>query len=123
MTTEPEPEVKTAEAEASEEESQLADALGKLALASIGAVSLAEEAAENLLRRLVVRGEADWQNAQRTLGKLRTARPRLPRPSRPVLAIGAGDLASKSDVQALEQRLDALSAQVAGLNKRSSDEA
>jgi polyhydroxyalkanoate synthesis regulator phasin len=97
------------------------DALGKLALASIGAVSLAQEAAANLLRHLVERGEAERQSAQGILGKLRAARPHLPKPPRPVVAIGTGNLASRADVEALEQRLDALSAHVASINKSPSE--
>ena len=95
-------------------------ALTKLALASIGAVSLAEEAAENLLRHLVARGETDWDKARAVLGGVR--RPRLRRP-RPILAMRAAALASKADVQALNARLDALSAQIENLSKGPAEDA
>lgn len=115
MTTEPEVLTTPIEAGATQDESQVEGALTKLALASIGAVSLAEEAAENLLRHLVARGETDWNKARGVLARVR--RPRLPRPPRPVLAIRAGTLASKADVQALNARLDGLSAQIETLSK------
>ncbi len=121
MTTQAEQPVSPAETAASADESLLADAFGNLVLASIGAVSLAGEKTENLLRHLVARGEADVQKARRMLGDLRARRPRLPRPSRPVVAIGTGNLASKADMQALEQRLDALAAQIESLNKGASE--
>jgi polyhydroxyalkanoate synthesis regulator phasin len=106
------------EAGSSTHESQLADALGKLALASIGAVSLAGETAENWLRRFVARGEVEWQNARQHLDKLKSERPHLPRMSRPVVTIGTEKPALKSDLQALEQRLDALSAQLEDMAKQ-----
>ncbi len=84
MAIEPEVLATPAQAGASQDESQVEGALTKLALASIGAVSLAEEAAENLLRYLVARGETDWGKARSVLGGVR--RPRLRRP-RPILAI------------------------------------
>ncbi len=117
MTNELPPEPAPADAETSSQESQLAGAVSKLALASIGAVSLAEETAENLLRRLVARGEQEWQSGQSRLAKLKAERPRLRRPHRPVLTIGTEELASKADIRALEQRLDTLSSQLEALNK------
>ena len=98
-------------------ESPLSTAVGKLGLASIGALSLALESAEKLLQRLVERGEIDERNARRAFRELRHKRPHLPRPSRPVIAVGTGNLASKADIQALEQQVAALTARVEQLNE------
>jgi polyhydroxyalkanoate synthesis regulator phasin len=103
------------------DESPLADTLGKLGLASIGAVSLALEGAEKLLHRMVERGAADERNARRMLKEFGAKRPRLPRPPRPVIAVGTGNLASKSDIEALEQQVAALSAQIEHLTKGASE--
>ena len=92
--------------------SPLVDTLGKVALASIGAVSLTLEAAEKLLKRMMERGAADERNARRMLKDFRPRRPHLPRPHRPVITVGAKNLASKADIQALEQQVAALSARL-----------
>jgi polyhydroxyalkanoate synthesis regulator phasin len=105
------------------DDTPLADAVGKLGLATIGAVSLALEGVEKLLKRLVERGEVDERNARRMLKELGEKRPHLPTPPRPVVAIGTGSLASKSDIEALEQQVAALSAQVERLSQGSSKEA
>jgi len=102
--------------EAGVDESPLADTLGKVGLASIGALSLAVETAEKLLQRLVARGEIDERKARRAFRELRQKRPRLPRPPRPVIAVDTRNLASKADIQALEQQLAALAVRVELLN-------
>jgi polyhydroxyalkanoate synthesis regulator phasin len=121
MTAEAEQPITPVEVEAGGDESVLVDALGKLALASIGAVSLAEEKAENLLRYLVGRGETDVQKARRMLGDVSTRRPRLRIPSRPRVAFATGNLATRADVQALEQRLDVLAAKLENLSQGPSE--
>jgi polyhydroxyalkanoate synthesis regulator phasin len=118
MITETEAQAQPAETEAVEAGSALAGALNKLLLASIGAVSLAEETAENVLHRLVERGEIDMRNARRSLNELRARRPHLPRPPRPVIAIGTEHLASKRDIEALQKQVTELSAEVEQLNRR-----
>jgi polyhydroxyalkanoate synthesis regulator phasin len=117
MTSGTETQAAPAETKAVDEGSRLAGALSKLVLASIGAVSLAEETAEKWLHRLAERGESDVQHARGTLSQLRARGPHLPQ--QPVVAIGSENLASKSDMEALKQQVAALSAQVAQLNKRS----
>lgn len=121
MTNEPLLDTAAVKIEKDDHESQLAGAAGKLALASIGAVSLAEETAENVLRRLVARGDAEWQNVQDCLARLRAKRPHLRRPQPAVLTLGPEELASKADIRALELRLDTLSAQLEAMNKSGSE--
>lgn len=116
-TIETESQARSVVEEAGVDESPLASALGKLGLASIGALSLALESAEKLLQRLVERGEIVERNARRAFKELRQKRPHLPRPPRPVIAVGTGDLASKADIQALEQQVAALAARVDQLNE------
>ncbi len=118
MTAESEMQEVSTETKPLDDGSPLADALGKLVLASIGALSLAEETAENVLHRLVERGALDMQRARGTLNEFRARRPRLPRPPRPVIAIGTEHLASKADIEALQQQVAVLSAEVEQLTKR-----
>jgi polyhydroxyalkanoate synthesis regulator phasin len=117
-TTATENQAKSTAEEAGVDESPLADALGKVGLASIGALSLALETAEKLLKRLVERGEIDERNARRTFRELRRKRPHLPRP-RPVIGVGMANLASKADIQALEGQVAALAARVEHLSEAS----
>lgn len=116
-TVETESQARSVVEEAGVDESPLASAFGKLGLASIGALSLALESAEKLLQRLVERGEEDERHARRAFKELRKKRPHLPRPPRPVIAVGTGDLASKADIQALEQKVATLAARVDQLNE------
>jgi len=119
MTTQTDVQVVPADTKAVDRGSPLAEALSKLALASIGAVSLAEETAETWLRRLAERGEMDMRHARSTLSGLRARGPHLPQ--QPVVAIGTGHLASQGDIEALRQQVAALSVQVAELSKRTPD--
>jgi polyhydroxyalkanoate synthesis regulator phasin len=121
MPTEAESQATLVAEESGDSSSPLVDARGKLGLAAIGAVSLALEAAEKLLRRMVERGEMDERNARRILNELRAKRPHLPRPPRPVIAIDTRKLASKADVEGLEQQVAALTAQVEQLHKGASE--
>jgi polyhydroxyalkanoate synthesis regulator phasin len=116
-TTETENQATPAVEEAGVGGSPLADALGKVGLASIGALSLALESAEKLMKRLVARGEIDERKARRAFRELRQKRPHLPRPPHPMIAVGTGGLASKADIQALDERLVALAARVEHLNE------
>jgi polyhydroxyalkanoate synthesis regulator phasin len=123
MSIETEKQAEAVVEEAGVDESPLVGALGKLGLASIGAVSLALETAENLLQQLMERGAADERRALRKLKELRASGPHLSRPPRPVITIGGKNLASKADIQALEQQVAALSAQVEHLSKGAPEEA
>jgi polyhydroxyalkanoate synthesis regulator phasin len=116
MITEDEVHARPADAAVVDDRPRLPGALSKLVFASIGALSLAEETAGNVLHRLVERGERDMQHARGTVTSLR-ARRHLPGTRRPVIAIGTENLASKADIAALEAQIAALSAELARLNQ------
>jgi polyhydroxyalkanoate synthesis regulator phasin len=121
MTTESEMHAEPTVTRPVDDRSALAGALSKLVLASIGAMSLANETAEHVLHRLVERGELDVQHARATLDRLRPRRPHLPRPRPPVIAVGTAQLASKADIEALRQQVAALSAAVEDMHSNTPD--
>lgn len=103
-----------------EQERPLSQAAGKLVLASIGGVALAQDALEGLLHRMVERGELSRKQARRRMEALRAKRPNLSRSGVRNLTDSvrdAAELPSKADIQGLHDQIAALSAKVDQLNQ------
>lgn len=101
--------------ESMEQERPLTQAAGKLVLASIGGVALAQDALEGLLHRMVERGELSRKQARRRMEALRAKRPRLSRSGVRDLTDSvrdAAELPSKADIQGLHDQIADLSAKV-----------
>jgi polyhydroxyalkanoate synthesis regulator phasin len=97
-----------------EERPLFMNALGKLVLASIGAVGLAQDALEGVLHRMVERGEISRADAGRLVQELRGKRPD-PRNSvhRMTESVrDAADIPARSDIQSLHAEIAALSAKL-----------
>lgn len=105
---------------APEQERPLSEATGKLLLASIGAVSLTREGLENMLNRLVERGEQARKEARLRRQEFRTKRPEMSRRGMHNLTGSVRDaveLPSKDDIRGLQDQIAALSAQIDELSK------
>ena len=102
-----------------EEPRPIVSSASKLLLAAIGAVALARDALEDLLDRMVERGEISEKDARKLVDQLRSWRPPLfqrgtQTPSADAPA--AEDLVSKADIQALHDEIAALSAKIDQMN-------
>ncbi len=93
----------------------IVEAVGKLALAMIGAVGLAQDAFEHLVNRMVERGEISQKEARRLINELQHKHPDLTRHGvqRQIeTVLDTANLPSKTDIQALHDQIAALSAKV-----------
>lgn len=102
-----------------EESPLVVSAGGKLVLAAIGAVGLAQDSLEHLLNRMVERGELSQKDARKLVTQLRTKRPNpfsrrmqnmansMPKPD---------DLPTKADIDSLHDEIAELSAKLDRLN-------
>lgn len=102
-----------------EEPPLVVSAGGKLVLAAIGAVGLAQDSLEHLLNRMVERGELSQKDARKLVSQLRTKRPNpfsrrmqemanaMPKPD---------DLPTKADINSLHDEIAELSAKLDQLN-------
>ena len=98
-----------------EEPQSIVSAAHKLLLAAIGAVGLAQDTLEDLLNRMVERGEISQNDARHLVNQLRSWRPhpfqrgfQTPGAEAPA----TGDLVTRADIQALHDELAALSAKL-----------
>src|SRR3954470_9561011 len=71
MTAEAEKKIEQAQQTVEEQRAHVSGAVGKLMLASIGAVALAQESLESLLKRMVERGEQLQEDARKRADELR----------------------------------------------------
>jgi polyhydroxyalkanoate synthesis regulator phasin len=96
------------------ERARLSGAVGKLVLASVGAVALGAETLEHMLSRMVERGEQVQATARKRANEFRAKRRRLigPRMQKVETALDAAGLPSKSDIQSLHDQIAALSVKV-----------
>lgn len=107
-------------AEVTETERPLTQAAGKLVLASIGGVALAQDALESALKKMVERGEQSQKEARRRVEKLRAKSPSLSKSGLRNVTDSvrdAAELPSKSDIQGLHDQIAALTAKVDQLSK------
>jgi len=113
-------------AEGKEARKALYTAARKVLLAGIGAIALAEEAIEDLVKRLVERGEIAEQDGRRLLretrGKMRRRQKEARKTEQQLTgqveeAISRPDVASKADVEALIEKIDQLSRKIDSLKK------
>lgn len=112
--------------EAIDQERPLTEAAGKLILASIGGVALAQDAVEDLVHRMIERGEKSQKEARRRMEKLRAQRPRFSRGGVRNLTESvrdAAELPSKADIQGLHDQIAALTAKVDQLSKEKAEPA
>ncbi len=96
------------------------EGVGKLVLAMVGAVGLAQDALERLVNRMVERGEISQKEARRLIDELQHRHPDLTKHGvqRQIdTVLDTANLPSKTDIQALHDQIDALSAKVDLLNK------
>ena len=115
--------------EPAEEESRkpLLEAVRKVVLASVGAVALAQDAAEDLVNKLVERGEIAEEDGRKLVGEMKERRKKQP-------GAGAGKVSeevdrrvqdvmdrmnvpTKADIDALSAKITALTEKVDELNK------
>ena len=113
MVTETETKTESAPQAVDEGPRPIVSAAHKLLLAIMGAVGIAQDTVEDLLNRMVERGEISQNDARNLVNQLRSWRPHLfqhgvqtPGAEAPATA----DLISKADIQTLHDQLAALSA-------------
>ncbi len=118
------PEVKTVEpAVDGAERNPLLEALRKVLLAGIGAVALAQEEAEDLVNRLVERGEIAEQDGRKLVKDLRERRKKTTAKAEDELDKRVEELLSrmnvptKTDLEALSAKISALTRKVEELKK------
>ena len=114
MTIEAEKKIAQAQQTVEEQRARVSGAVGKLMLASIGAVALAQESLESLLKRMVERGEQLQEDARKRANAYRGKRRLMigPRMREVDTTLNVADLPSKADVLALQDQIAALSAKV-----------
>ncbi len=118
------PEVKAAEpAVDGAERNPLLEALRKVLLAGIGAVALAQEEAEDLVNKLVDRGEIAEQDGRKLLKDLRERRKKTTEKAEDELDKRVEELLTrmnvptKTDLEALSAKITALTRKVEELKK------
>jgi polyhydroxyalkanoate synthesis regulator phasin len=106
--------VQKAQQTAEEERARLSRTIGKLILASIGALTLAQETLEHLLDRMVERGEQVQEAARKRADELRDTRRNLLGAGKPnaKVELDAADVSTKADLRSLQAQVAALSAKV-----------
>ena len=114
MTIEAEKKIAQAQQTVEEQGARISGAAEKLVLASIGAVALAQETVESLLKRMITRGEQLQEDARKRANAYRGKRRLMigPRMREVDTTLNVADLPSKADVLALQDQIAALSAKV-----------
>jgi len=114
MTIEAEKKIAQAQQTVEEQGARISGAAEKLVLASIGAVALAQETVESLLKRMITRGEQFQADARKRANAYRGKRRLMigPRMREVDTTLNVADLPSKADVLALQDQIAALSAKV-----------
>src|SRR6476659_2562086 len=100
MTIEAEKKIERAQQTVEEQRARVSGAVGKLMLASIGAVALAQESLESLLTRMVERGEQLQEDARKRAKAFRAKRRHITMPGMREVepALNVADLPSKADI-------------------------
>lgn len=113
--------VEQAQQAAEQAGAHISEATGKLALASIGAVALAGDTLRSWLDKAVARGEEVEEDARKRANKMKEKRQQWMGREKQNLEsmMDTTNLSSKSDIQALQDQIAALSAKVDQLNKES----
>jgi polyhydroxyalkanoate synthesis regulator phasin len=114
MVTETEMKIEMGAPPGQEERPLVVGAASKLMLAAIGAVGLAQDALEDLLDRMVERGELSQNDARKLVNQLRA---KSPRPFRhgtggQTVAAEMEEAPTKADIQSLHAEIAALSAKL-----------
>jgi polyhydroxyalkanoate synthesis regulator phasin len=119
MKMEGEKKVAEAQPTSEEERTRLSKAVGKLLLASIGAVALGQETLDRLLNRMVERGEQVQEAARKRADALREKRRYVigPKMLKVETGLDAADLPSKADIVSLQDQIAALSTKVDKLSE------
>jgi polyhydroxyalkanoate synthesis regulator phasin len=102
------------------ERPRISKAAGKLMLASIGAVGLAQDWIEHTMDRMVERGEVSQKQARRRMNELRARGEKVSRTGMDKMGETmeeAADLPTKADIQSLHDQIADLSAKVEELSK------
>ncbi|GAB4521169.1 MAG: hypothetical protein Fur0018_01370 [Anaerolineales bacterium] len=112
--------------EAVEERSPLYDAARKVLLAGIGAVALAQDEADNFVKKLVERGELAEKDARKLMEEVDTRRKETAQKAegqveeRLESILSRMNVPTKSDIQALSEKIAALTEKVEALKKNGS---
>ena len=114
MTIEAEKKIEQAQQTVEEQRARVSGAAGTLVLASIGAVALAQETVESLLKRMVERGEQFQADARKRANAYRGKRRLMigPRMREVDTTLNVADLPSKADMVSLHDQIAELSAKV-----------
>ncbi|RMF51041.1 MAG: poly(hydroxyalkanoate) granule-associated protein [Anaerolineae bacterium] len=106
-----------------EERSPLYEAARKVLMAGIGAVALAQDEAENFVNKLVERGELAEKDARKLMDEVAKKRKETTKKTETQVEKRLEDILSrmniptKSDIQALSEKIAALTARVEELKK------
>ncbi len=106
-----------------EERSPLYEAARKVLMAGIGAVALAQDEVENFINKLVERGELAEKDARKLLDEVASKRKETTQKAESQMEKRLEDILSrmnvptKSDIQALSEKIAALTAKVEELKK------
>jgi len=106
-----------------EERSPLYEAARKVLMAGIGAVALAQDEVENFINKLVERGELAEKDARKLLDEVANKRKETTQKAESQMEKRLEDILSrmnvptKSDIQALSEKIAALTAKVEELKK------
>ncbi len=106
-----------------EERSPLYEAARKVLMAGIGAVALAQDEVENFISKLVERGELAEKDARKLLDEVASKRKETAQKAESQVEKRLEDILSrmnvptKSDIQALSEKIAALTAKVEELKK------
>ncbi len=109
--------------EAQKERSPLLDGARKVLLAGVGAVALAQDEAEDFVNKLVERGEIAERDGKKLMRELLEKRKKQAKKVESSLdkrieeILGRMNVPTKSDVQALSERVAALTKKVEELKK------
>lgn len=106
--------VEAAQAKPEQERPMIANAFGKMMLAAIGAVGLAQDSLEALLNRMVERGELTQKDAQKLMSQMRARRSRMMRRASvsAEAAMEEHEPASKADIDSLTEQIAKLNAKI-----------
>ena len=114
MTIEAQKKAELAQQTVEEQRARVSGAAGTLVLASIGAVALAQETVESLLKRMVERGEQFQADARKRANARRGKWRLVARPGKSDVetTLNVADLPSKADIVSLHDQIAELSAKV-----------
>ncbi len=111
-----------------EERGTLYEAARKVLMAGIGAVALAQDEAENFVNKLVERGELAEKDARKLLDEVSKKRKETTKKTegevekRLESILSRMNVPTKSDIQALSEKISALTAKVEELKKNGAQE-